>query len=45
MQAGHLMADIWTKKKRSEVMSLIRGKGIKETEQALLSLPPKLCAS
>ena len=39
------MADIWTKKKRSEVMSLIRGKGIKETEQALLSLPPKLCAS
>jgi hypothetical protein len=45
MQAGHLMADIWTKKKRSEVMSLIWGKGIKETEQALLSLPPKLCAS
>jgi len=32
------MADIWTKKKRSEVMSLIRGTGNKETEQALLSL-------
>lgn len=32
------MADIWTKKKRSEVMSLIRGKGNKETENALLVL-------
>ena len=32
------MADIWTKKKRSEVMSLIRGKGNKETEHALLVL-------
>jgi DNA mismatch endonuclease (patch repair protein) len=32
------MADIWTKKKRSEVMSLIRGKGNKETEQTLLAL-------
>ena len=32
------MADIWSKKKRSEVMSLIRGKGNKETENALLAL-------
>jgi DNA mismatch endonuclease (patch repair protein) len=32
------MADIWTKTKRSEVMSLIRGKGNKETEHALLTL-------
>lgn len=32
------MADIWTQKKRSEVMSLIRGRGNKETEQALLVL-------
>jgi DNA mismatch endonuclease (patch repair protein) len=32
------MADIWTKKKRSEVMSLIRGKGNQETENALLAL-------
>ncbi len=32
------MPDIWTEKKRSEVMSLIRGKGNKQTEQALLSL-------
>ena len=32
------MTDIWTKKKRSEVMSLIRGKGNKETENALLAL-------
>ncbi len=32
------MADIWTKKKRSEFMSLIRGKGNKETEHALLVL-------
>jgi DNA mismatch endonuclease (patch repair protein) len=38
MQAGRLMADIWTKTKRSEVMSLIRGKGNKETEHALLTL-------
>jgi DNA mismatch endonuclease (patch repair protein) len=32
------VADIWTQKKRSEVMSLIRGKGNKETEHALLTL-------
>lgn len=32
------MADIWTKKKRSEVMSLIRGKDNKETEQTLVAL-------
>ena len=32
------MADIWTKKKRSEIMSLIRSKGNKETENALLAL-------
>ncbi len=32
------MTDIFTNKKRSEVMSLIRGKGNKQTEQALLSL-------
>ncbi len=32
------MPDIWTEKKRSEVMSLIRGKGNKQTEQALQSL-------
>ena len=32
------MADIWTKRKRSEVMSLIRGKGNKETEQVLCKL-------
>ncbi len=32
------MTDIWTKKKRSEGMSLIRGKGNKETENALLAL-------
>jgi DNA mismatch endonuclease (patch repair protein) len=32
------MADIWTKRKRCEVMSLIRGKGNKETEQTLLAL-------
>jgi DNA mismatch endonuclease (patch repair protein) len=32
------MVDIWTKQKRSEVMSLIRGKGNKETEHALLTL-------
>ena len=32
------MTDIWTKKKRFEVMSLIRGKGNKETENALLAL-------
>ena len=38
MQASHLMADIWTKKKRSEVMSLIRGKDNKETENVLLAL-------
>ena len=33
-----VLADIWTQRKRSEVVSLIRGKGNKETEQALLSL-------
>ena len=32
------MADIWTKTKRSEVMSLIRGKGNKQIEQVLLTL-------
>jgi len=32
------MADIWTKRKRSEVMSLIQGKGNKEREHALLTL-------
>ena len=32
------MTDIWSRKKRSEVMSLIRGKGNKETEQATLVL-------
>jgi DNA mismatch endonuclease (patch repair protein) len=32
------VADIWTKQKRSDVMSLIRGKGNKETENALLAL-------
>ena len=32
------MADIWTKQKRSEVMSLIRGKGNKQTEQVLRTL-------
>ena len=32
------VADIWTKQKRSEVMSLIRGKGNKQTEQVLVSL-------
>jgi len=32
------LTDVFTKKKRSEVMSLIRGKGNKQTEQALLSL-------
>jgi DNA mismatch endonuclease (patch repair protein) len=30
--------DIWSRAKRSEVMSLIRGKGNKETENALLAL-------
>jgi DNA mismatch endonuclease (patch repair protein) len=32
------MTDIWSPQKRSEVMSLIRGKGNKETEHALLTL-------
>lgn len=32
------MPDIFTKEKRSEVMSLIRAKGNKETEQALAKL-------
>jgi len=32
------VADIWTKQKRSEVMSLIRGKGNKQTEQVLRTL-------
>jgi G:T-mismatch repair DNA endonuclease (very short patch repair protein) len=32
------VADIWTKQKRSEVMSLIRGKGKKQTEQVLRTL-------
>lgn len=30
------MADVWTKKKRSEVMSLVRGQGNKDTELALV---------
>lgn len=32
------MADIWTKKKRSEVMSLVRGRGNKDTELVLARL-------
>jgi len=32
------VADSWTKQKRSEVMSLIRGKGKKQTEQVLRTL-------
>ncbi|MDB6063854.1 MAG: mismatch repair protein Vsr [Pedosphaera sp.] len=32
------MADIFTKKKRSEVMSKIRGRGNKETELALIEI-------
>jgi DNA mismatch endonuclease (patch repair protein) len=32
------MADVFSKAKRSEVMSLIKGKGNKETEHALLTL-------
>lgn len=32
------MTDIWFKLKRPEVMSLIRGKGNKETEQALVRM-------
>ena len=32
------MADVWTKKKRSEVMSLVRGHGNKDTELVLVSL-------
>jgi len=32
------MADVWTKKKRSEVMSLVRGRGNKQTELVLVSL-------
>lgn len=32
------MADVWTKKKRSEVMSLVRGSGNKDTELALVRL-------
>jgi DNA mismatch endonuclease (patch repair protein) len=32
------VADVFTKAKRSEVMSLIRGKGNKETERVLLAL-------
>ena len=33
-----MVADIFTKAKRSEVMSLVRGKGNKETEHVLLTL-------
>jgi DNA mismatch endonuclease (patch repair protein) len=32
------MADSWTKKKRSEVMSLVRGRGNKDTELVLVRL-------
>ncbi len=32
------MADVWTKKKRSKVMSLVRGRGNKETELVLVRL-------
>lgn len=32
------MADIWSKKKRSEVMSLIRSRGNKETELRLIAI-------
>ena len=32
------MADVWTKKKRSEVMSLVRSKGNKDTELVLARL-------
>jgi DNA mismatch endonuclease (patch repair protein) len=32
------MADVWTKKKRSEVMSLVRGRGNKDTELVLVRL-------
>lgn len=32
------MSDVFTKKKRSEVMSRIRGKGNKETEETIASL-------
>jgi DNA mismatch endonuclease (patch repair protein) len=36
--ATSFMADIWSREKRSEVMSLIRGRGNKQTEQALLAV-------
>jgi DNA mismatch endonuclease, patch repair protein len=32
------MADVWTKTKRSEVMSLVRGRGNKDTELVLVRL-------
>jgi DNA mismatch endonuclease (patch repair protein) len=32
------MADVWTKKKRSEVMSLVRSRGNKDTELVLVHL-------
>lgn len=32
------MADVWTKEKRSEVMSLVRGRGNKDTELVLVRL-------
>lgn len=32
------MADVWTKKKRSEVMSLVRSRGNKDTEMVFLRL-------
>jgi DNA mismatch endonuclease (patch repair protein) len=32
------MADVWTKKKRSEVMSLVRSRGNKDTELVLVRL-------
>jgi len=34
--ASRFMADVWTKKKRSEVMSLVRSRGNKDTELVLV---------
>jgi DNA mismatch endonuclease (patch repair protein) len=36
--SAEMRADLWSKKHRSLMMSLIRGKGNKETEQTLLAL-------
>ena len=35
------MADIWTKAKRSDVMSRIKGAGNKDTELRLIKAEPK----